>query len=136
MAYTTASAVAARDTGRTFSATSRPNLDQVDDFILDAAAELDGILRSRGYSTPVPTSATSAFRLLHSYNNLGAICAVESVAVNSSKEKAACEAWEAAKKMLRDGDIELDAPKDPGQSSVRGRSSFPATAMFTRCFQP
>lgn len=135
MAYTSASLVAARDTGRVLSATSRPNLDQLGDFILDAAAELDGILRSRGYSVPVPSTATSAFQLLRAYNNLGAICSVESAAVNSSKEKTACEAWEAAKKMLRDGDIELDAPKDTSQSSVRGRSSFPATALFTRCME-
>jgi hypothetical protein len=136
MAYTTASAVAARDPGRTISATSRPNLDQVTDFITEAAAELDGILRSRGYSTPVPTSATSAFQLLKAYNSLGANCAVERVAVSSSKEKTACEAWEAAKQMLRDGSIELDAPKDPGQSSVRGRAGFPATAMFRRGDEP
>jgi hypothetical protein len=132
MPYTSASLVAARDTGRTISATSRPNLDQVEDFILNAAAELDGILRGRGYVAPVPTTATSAFQLMRSYNTLGAMCMVSNAAVNSSKEKTACEAWEAAKKMLAEGSIELDAPRDEGQSSVRGRSSFPATAIFRR----
>lgn len=125
MPYATPSQVFARSRGRTFTATSKPSTSDVDVFLTDTANELDGILRARGYTVPVPTTATSAYGLLAGYNALGAAAQAELAAPNpQGRSSDALKLWQDAKRMLRAGEIELDAPKDTGQAVPR----FGATA--------
>lgn len=132
MAYVTTLKVAA-DTGRTFTATSTPNIDQVQGFVNQTAAELDSILRRLGYTVPIATAATSALALLEGYNALGAgAFALQAAVTPGGKKPDAMRLWQDAKKMLADGKLELDAARDPDRARPRGRSSFPATAMFSR----
>lgn len=141
MGYCTPSQVFARDTGRTYSATSKPNTTQVADYIEHTAAELDGILRARGYSAPVATTATSAYVMLEGFNALGAIAMVEQTAPTpGGKRDTAIHLWEEAKKMLACGDLELDAARDASNSAPRFRRSgldigFPASPMVPLNFE-
>lgn len=141
MAYATPTQVFALDTGRTYTPTSKPNASQVSQYITQTAAELDGILRTRGYTVPVPTTATSAYDLLSGFNAYGAISLVEqSAPTKGGKAEGWQKMWEDAKKMLSCGDLELDAPRDSSISSPRGfRSSaergFPASPMIPLTFE-
>lgn len=131
MPYATTDDVAARSPGRTFTATSLPNATQVGIFLRDTAAELDTIAAVRGYTVPVPTTATIAYNLMRSYNAAGAHCLVEKAAPTGRKDSLddACEAWQAAKKALAEGDVILpDVAQDDDVGRVR--SGFPASAMF------
>lgn len=132
MSYTTTDRVAARSPGRTFTATSKPSATQVAYFIEDTAAQLNGIVAERGYSVPVPTTATVSFALLRDYNTTGAHCLVEKAAPTGrdSDLKDACAAWEAAKKALASGTVDLP---DASAIDVAGgsmRSGGQATAVF------
>lgn len=129
MPYATPSQVFARSRGRTFTATSKPSTTDVDQYLIDTAAELDGILRARSYTVPVATTATSAFGLLAGYNAIGALATVELSAPSpQGKASEALKLWAECKRMLRAGDIELDAPKDTAQA--RPRHGAGATSMF------
>jgi len=136
MGYVNATQVYARDTGRTFSATSRPSTYQVGDFIEHTAAELDGILRRRGYGLPIATSATSALRLLEGYNAMGAAAMIEQAApTTGGKRGDALYLWEECKKALACGDIELEADRDVSTSRPRFARAgsgwgFPASPMI------
>lgn len=124
MGYVNATTVYARDTGRTFTATSRPATSQVGEFIEQTAAELDGILRQRGYTIPVATTATSALKLLEHYNALGAAAMIEQAApTHGGKRDDAFKLWEECKKALMSGKVELDAGKDSTQTKPRFRRS-------------
>jgi hypothetical protein len=130
--YATTDDVAALSPARTFSATSHPTATQVQIFLRDTAAELDAVAAVRGYSVPVPTSATIAYNLMRAYNAKGAHCLVEKTAPTGRKDAAdeACAAWTAAKKALAEGDVLLpDVAVDDDTGRVR--SGFPASAMFT-----
>lgn len=115
MSYATLADVQARDPSRTYTASSVPNATQVGMFILDTAAELDGILSSLQYAVPVSTSATVALGMLRGFNALGANCLVQEAAPTSRDRDQARELWEDCKKALRAGDIVLpDASADSG----------------------
>lgn len=121
--YATVSDVAALNVGRaTYTANTKPTASQVVDYIEEASAELDGILRSRGYTAPVPTTATSARRMLEGYNAIGAWQKVEHFAEASERKEEAWRMWMDAKKMLMDGLIELDAPRETTTSVPRAPS--------------
>lgn len=141
MAYATPTQVFALDTGRTYTATSKPNTVQVAQYIESTAGELDGILRSRGYVTPVATTATSAYSMLAGFNAYGAIAIVEqSAPTTGGKATGWQQMWEQAKKMLASGDLELDAERDTSTSSPRGFRSggemgFPASPMIPLTFE-
>ena len=131
MAYATPTTVYARTTGRTFTASSKPNTSQVAGYIDQAAGELDGILRRVGYALPIATTATAALALLEHYNALGAEALIEiSAPVSGGRDKNALKLWDDAKKMLASGDLELGAAMDA--ENALPRSGWPATAMFSR----
>ena len=129
MPYAVASQVEARNPKRVFTGSSLPATDQVTQYLVDTAAELDGILLARGYTVPVATSATSAHELMVNYNVLGAHFLAEQAAPTSDREESAQKAWENAKKMLKDGKIELDAARDTTESSPRG-PTVPSAYFF------
>lgn len=133
--YCTLDDVRARNPARQLSPSTVPNLVDVIGFISQTAAELDGILKAKGYTTPIATSATQAFQLLRNYNALGAACLVEQSAITGAgKRTDICSMWDHAKSMLAAGTMELDAAKDTTSSMPRGGRSgdggFPATAIF------
>lgn len=129
MPYATPSQVFARARGRTFTASTKPNLNDINQYLADTALEIDGILRARGYQVPVPASATAAFQLIAAYNTTGAVALVEQAAPSpSNTAKEALHLWNQCKKMLRDADIELDAPRDRLQALPRHGAT--ATSRF------
>ena len=132
MSYTTTDRVAARSPGRIFTATSKPSATQAGYFIEDTAAQLDGILSERGYSVPVPSTATVSFALLRDYNTAGAHCLVEKSAPTGrdSDMKDACAAWEAAKKALSSGAVDLPDATTLTTGDSLGRTGYQPTAMF------
>lgn len=141
MAYANPTVVYARDTGRNFTATSRPSTQMVSDYCEQTAAELDGILRARGYTIPIATTATSALRLLEHGNALGAAAMIEQTAVTGAGKRGdAFHLWEEFKKHLLGDLLELDAAKDATDSvpsfGGTGESGFPATPMFPLTMEP
>ncbi len=130
-AYATVDDVVRLAQGRTFNASSKPRISDVQDWLALTAVELDGILRGQGYSIPIPSTATAAHALLAHYNAQGAACFVERAAPTANRQKAACDMWAALKKALMAGDIELDAPKDASNSAPRSNARNQATPMFT-----
>ncbi len=131
MGYATVVDVTRLAQGRVFTATSKPDEADVIAWIESTSAELDGILRGRGYSLPIATAATSALALLSLYNAQGAACLVEQSAPTPSRQKDACKLWCEIKKALTAGTIELEAPKDASNSAPRSNAANQATPMFT-----
>lgn len=133
--YASTTHVEALNQGRTaYTATSTPNATQVSEWLNQTAGVIDGLLRQRGYITPVsPTAATSALKTLESFNAAGAWYHVESSAKTRNKDQfeEAKAMWKSAQKMLRDGLIELELPLDAEESMPRGGFSS-ATPYFTR----
>lgn len=106
MSYATLSHVHSRDQGRApFTANTKPAAADVVRYLAQTAAEIDGIIASRNYTLPIPTSATAALDLLEGYNADGADCLVQRGAQNSGRRKDACDAWAAAKKALETVDL-------------------------------
>ena len=60
------------ESGSTFSATTRPTLAQVEQFIERRSAVLNGCLAENGYTVPVPVSAAQARLVLDYYAVMGA----------------------------------------------------------------
>lgn len=133
MAYSTPSLVMAENTGRSIGTTTKPNIVQVTQWIDETAGVLDGILRAKGYSVPVSTTATSAYKLLEHYNTLGGAAFVEQSAQASDRKDEAMALWREAQKMLREGIVELDAARDADASKPRANAE--ATAFFTRAME-
>lgn len=132
MGYASISHVQALNAIRTFTPSSRPSVDQVAGYLDETAAVLDGILKGRGFQLPVPTTATSALKLLEHYNALGAHALAENSAESAPGKDAAAKAWADAQKMLRDGIVEpSDLPREVGANSARVVA--PATRMFRLC---
>ncbi len=134
MPYAELDAVQALNAARRITATSVPNATQAAGFLVHTAAELDSIVARLGYSTPVSTTATSAFALLSYYTALGGHCLVEESAPTSKMADKAREMWEAAKKALADGEIELPGASTGTESRPRGNdvgpSYFPASTVW------
>lgn len=133
MGYATVADVQQLNSARTFAANSKPTANQVVDWLEQTAGVLDGILRERGYSVPLPTTATGALKTLEHYNAIGAAALVEQGAPSSDRRDQAMKLWEDAQKMLRDGEIELEAPRSTDLS--RPRAPAVATPFFTRDMQ-
>lgn len=131
-AYATVDDVVRLVQGRTFTASSKPAIGDVVDWLNMSAREIDGLLRRGGYGLPVPTTATAALALLAHGNALGAACLVESSAPTSNRQQMACKLYETFKKSVLAGDLELDAAKDSSNSAPRSNAANQATAMFTR----
>lgn len=116
MGYATVMDVQGRNVARgTYGASTRPTADQVVEYIEMTAAELDSILRSKGFSLPIASEATQALALMEHYNALGAACLVESSAENDARAAGVCSMYESAKAALEAGNIDLDLPDDPDE---------------------
>lgn len=132
MGYATVADVEQLAQARVFTATSKPSTTQVVDWLEQTAGVLDGILRAKGYSLPVPASATQTLKLLEGYNAIGAAAFVEQGAPTSDRRDQAMTLWQDTQKMLKDAMLELDDAQDATVTSPR--SSFPSapTPFFTR----
>ncbi len=105
--------VLARNAARTVTASSVPNIAQVQQMVIDAAAEINAILVNKGYLIPIISGSNpDAFAVLHSLNATGGWAMMELAAPNSTTKDAAAKAWEAAKTMLSDQAFVLNAPQD------------------------
>jgi hypothetical protein len=128
--YAAVDDVRALHTGRTIATSTKPNATQVYGYLTETAAVLDGILREKDYALPIPTTATGALELLEHFNALGAHALTEEAAPTSDRRDAAMSMWENAQKMLRDGLIQLDAPRDTSLSFPRAPAA--PSPFFTR----
>jgi hypothetical protein len=128
--YATISHVEALNALRTFTATSRPNASQVTGYLEETAGVLDGILAARGFQLPVPTTATSALRLLEHYNAIGAHAFAERAAESSPHKEAAEKLWADAQKMLKDGIVE---PSDLPRATATNRARVVSQASRIFC---
>lgn len=132
-AYASVEDVRGQNPARSITASTRPNASQAWLFLEDTAAEIDGLLRARGYSAPVATTATSAYALMRQGNVLGAAAMLEQAAPQSDRLKEALHLWEEFKAMLDREDFLLDAAAD---SSLAVRypavSGANATSYFGR----
>jgi hypothetical protein len=128
--YATASDVLQLNTNRSaFTGSSNPSLSDVNRYLELTAAELDGILRARGFSVPVPSTAQTAFPLMAHGNALGAAMLVEQGAPISDRRQEARLLYRDFKQMLQSTDIGLDAGlEDPDRGLPR--SGFSASAVF------
>lgn len=115
MPYATPSDVHQLNTARTFTASSRPTASEVSRFLDLTAAELDGILRTRGYLLPIPSTATSALMLMAHGNALGGAAMVEQGAqiIDLDRRDQAVSLYGDFKKMLSSAALELDDAHDP-----------------------
>lgn len=129
--YVTPSQVMALDTGRRYTASSTPNPSQVAQFVVQVAAEIDTVLRRRGYTLPIATTAIDALVYLEQGNMLGANAYIEQSAPGGSKDRRddAYTMWQDWLKRVETGGVELNAGKDTTQSSMRYSRPVP-TAMF------
>ena len=114
--------VQSRNAARPVTASSTPNLAQVQQFVIDAAAELNAILINKQYAVPIySASSPNAFAVLHSMNVTGGWAKMEQSAPTSPNVDRASVAWEKAKEMLADAKFVLsDAPQDMSRAEPRG----------------
>lgn len=130
-AYAVPSQVYALNSGRRYSATSKPSTYEVERYLVETAGVINGILAEKSYVVPVATGASGARVTLEHFNALGAAKMVEDAAPTSDRRKEATEMWMWAQEMLRSGGVEFpDAAINSNHDQPR--SSAPATAMFTR----
>jgi hypothetical protein len=127
--YATASDVHQLNTNRTFSGSSNPTLSEVERFLTLTAAEIDGILRARGFLVPVPTTATGALSLLAHGNALGAAWMVEQGAQTSDRRQEALTVWRDFMKALHTTDLGLEAGTEDPDRGVP-RYGVTASALF------
>ncbi len=130
--YATLSDVTAL-TGRAADGSTQPNATEITGFLESTAAELDALLAANGYVVPVPTTATSAFRLIRHYNAQGAACLTLRAAPTGKKDvdTSSCAAYKAAKEAIAAGGVTFpDLGRDTGRT--RARASSP-TARFADC---
>lgn len=113
--------VQARTANRPVTASSLPSIAQVQQFVIDAAAEINAILVNKGYLIPIVSASNpDAFALLHSANVTGGWAMMELASPQSINKDAAAKAWEAAKMMLSDQKFVLNAPMDQQRGEPRG----------------
>lgn len=130
MGYATLIDVQELNQGRaTYTASSKPSATQVADWLDQTAAELDGVLRGRGYALPVATTATSALKLLEGYNAIGAFAYQERAAQNSNRADQAWEMWMHCLTALDSMDLGLAADTDGGSGVTRYGTN--ATSAFS-----
>jgi hypothetical protein len=133
MAYCTVDNVAGL-TFMEFTQVSHPSTTEVNDFIANTAADLDGVAQAAGYTVPVTDA--QAVALMKKYNTYGAAVAAWHAGYSADNEPARVTRW--AKEYddfiarLRRGDQllpgseDLDDPTDPGFSiaSFYGQGSL------------
>lgn len=120
MAYATLADVIALNSARVYSATSHPATSAVGQFIDQQAAAIDAILLEKGYTLPVPTTASSALLMLQHINAVGAWSLSESGAERSPYRDLALTMWQASIDMLKAQSTVLDIPKSGDRASPRG----------------
>lgn len=130
MGYATVSDVEALNSLRVFSATSKPTASSVGRMLENTSVELDALLRGQGYALPIATTSTDAITLLRKWNAEGAWALVERSSPQSPHAETAMKAWEATKKMLRVGDVQIDAARNTDVVLPRTPDVCP-TPMFT-----
>lgn len=118
--YATLGDVQALNAARNLTATSVPNSSQVAQFLQFSGAQIDSILVEKGYSLPVPTTATAALMLLERVNAQGGYAMTERSAAASPHADTAEKAYAAALEMLEAASTILDIPKSVARSSPRG----------------
>jgi hypothetical protein len=120
MAYASLSDVQALNSARVYTASSQPATSQVGLFLDNKAAEIDSILVEKGYSLPVPSTASSALLFLRNLNALGAWADVEVSAPASPNKDIAQAMWSSSLDMLKAAQTILDIPKNQTRSGPRG----------------
>lgn len=131
MAYADIEDVQARNpVRRPYTASSAPNIDQVNKFIDEAAGEIDQALTKAGYAAPISTTAPSSVLLtLRKANAVGGAYYAEWAAPNSDRREELEDMWQTALKMLASS--ELAMPKDYQQSRARS-APVASPPFFTR----
>jgi hypothetical protein len=132
MPYASVGSVEALNSARTFTVNSKPSKLDVEQFLADTAAALDSILRARGYTLPVATTATSALEALGYYNSIGGWAWAERSAETSPHRDAAWELWKECQQELREGNIELDLGRDTAGGGGFPRGAFASPPFFSR----
>jgi hypothetical protein len=120
MAYASLSDVQAMEPARVYGASTTPATSQVGLYLDNRAAEIDSILLEKGYSLPVPTTASSALLLLRKVNAQGAWADVSAGAPGSPFREASDAAYQSALAMLKAANTILDIPKNEIRASPRG----------------
>lgn len=129
MAYCSSDDVRARNAAREISDSSKPSTPQVEGFIVDAAAEIDGVLSAQDYVFPI--TGTIALATLRAINTTGAAYLTEQASVNGHHVQDLRKAWQDALERLSDGQTVLvDAPKDAGTASARSNEAV--DPLFSR----
>jgi hypothetical protein len=121
----------------TWTASSKPNLTQIGEFITDASNELDGKLAALNYSTPVATGATQASDLLRTWTGVGAAYFAVCAMPNGDKHVGPLERrWTAILTMLDEGEVKLPGVStDSASGRIRSASvdvCSGASPYFTR----
>lgn len=119
-AYANATDVAAVDRARIIGAGKNPTASDVELYCVLVAAEVDAVLRSKGYSTPIPTTAESDYALLRKINIEGAVAMLEKASPSKPNDKESLATYRASLKMLEESKDVLETPQDMGQSQPRG----------------
>ena len=136
MAYASLSDIVALTAGRAFTASTIPNTSQVVGFLDQTAAVIDSMLVEKGYSLPIPTTASSALLLLRQINSLGAWAQTERAAQLSEQRDFSQQMWESSLAMLRAQSSVLDIPKNETRASPRGPGVTVAPNTPAGAFDP
>lgn len=133
MAYASISHVQALNSNRTFTSSTKPSDQQVAGYLDQVSVELDSLLQARGYQLPVPTTATSARKLLEMAAAKGAYSMAETAAANSPFRDAAQKDWQRTLDMLSTGQLEpVDLDRNlPGAGLRAGPLATSAFGMST-----
>lgn len=120
-----------------FGATTRPSTNQVTELILEAEADVTASLESGGYTVPIATSATQAFKLVQAACAKCAAALVEAVAPNADPKRIdhyqrMCDS---AKAMIEAGNLPGLTQDAGGFGSVRSGFSGATPAFFSREMQ-
>jgi hypothetical protein len=136
MSYASLADVQALNPARIYTASSQPASAHVAVYLDNRAAELDMILIEKGYSLPVPTTASSALLFLRKVNAQGAWADVEKGAPSSPLRDEAQKAYDDALKMLKAANTVLDIPKDQTRASPRGPGLTTPNGVVATTFDP
>lgn len=122
--YCSASTVAALNKPRAaaWGLPGNVTVNDVDDFILMVAGQIDAVLLSKGYSVPVNTASYPETEgLLGWVNAQGAAWMVEEASpqVNPQQVRASKDAFDAAMKALETAKFAMDVPVDAPRAQVR-----------------
>jgi hypothetical protein len=119
--YCSASTVASLNKARVIGVGQNPTLADVNNYIIMAAGQIDGVLLNKGYSVPINTASYPEVEgLLAWVNATGAAFMMEdAMPTNPAAADRAKAAWDAALKMLADAEWVLDVPTETARAEVR-----------------